>query len=113
VSLELTTHYASRYFGSYSGSPETLSGCTDTEVRFLYTVRRDRLIGSLSFNLPTGRHTVSTSEFQVAGAVGATYLSFPIANFGTGVGVAGGLAFAGLARARNLGVSRSLRYLSS
>jgi len=113
VSVDLTTHYASGHFESYSGSPETLSGFTDTEVRFLYTVRRDRLIGSLSFNLPTGRHTVSTSEFQVAGAVGANYLSFPIANFGTGVGVAGGVAYARQAGAWNLGVSGSLRYLSS
>ena len=70
VSVDLTTHYASGHFESYSGSSETLSGLTDTEIRLLYTVRRDRLVGSLSFNLPTGRHTVSTSEFQVAGAVG-------------------------------------------
>lgn len=74
---------------------------------------RDRLVGTLSFNLPTGKHSVSTSEFQVSGAVGANYLSFPIANFGTAFGVTGGAAYAQRLGGWSLGLSGSLRYLGS
>jgi hypothetical protein len=113
VSIDLTTHYASGHIDSYGGGSETLSGLTDTQVRLLYTVNRDRLVGSLSFNLPTGRQTVSTSQFQVAGAVGANYLSFPVSSFGTAFGVTGGVAYAERLGAWNVGVSSSLRYLGT
>jgi hypothetical protein len=113
VSLDLTTNYASARLDSYAGSSETLSGLTDTEVRILYTMSRDRLVGSISFNLPTGQHTLSASQFSVAGAVGSNYLSFPVSNFGTAFGVTGGVAYAQTAGGWNLGLSGSARYLST
>jgi hypothetical protein len=113
LSVDVTTHYASGHIETYSGGSETLSGFTDTEVRLLYTLDRDRLVGSLSFNLPTGAHTVTTSQFQVAGAVGANYLSFPVANFGTGFGATGGAAYARQLGAWSVGVSGSLRYVAT
>ncbi|PYO60886.1 MAG: hypothetical protein DMD28_11385 [Gemmatimonadetes bacterium] len=75
------------------------------------TASRDRLVGSVSFNLPTGQHTLSPSEFAVAGAVGSNYLSFPVSNSGTALGVTGGLAYAQRAGTWNLGLSGSVRYL--
>jgi hypothetical protein len=113
ASVDLTTHYASGRLETYAGATETLSGLTDTQVRLLYSVSRDRLVGSVSLNLPTGENTVSASQFQVAGAVGANYLSFPVPNFGTAFGVTGGLAYAQRAGAWNLGLSGSVRYLGS
>jgi hypothetical protein len=113
MSVDLTTHYASGRVATYAGATETLSGLTDTQVRLLYTVSRDRLVGSFSFNLPTGDHTVSTGQFQVAGAVSSTYLSFPVSNTGTAFGATGGLAYARRAGAWNLGASGSLRYLGT
>lgn len=113
LSLDLTSHYASARIETYGGGSETLSGLTDTQLRLLYTVNRDRLVGSLLLNLPTGKHSVSSSQFQVAGAVGANYLSFPLANFGTAFGLTGGFAYAQRAGGWNLGLSGSLRYVGT
>jgi hypothetical protein len=113
ASVDLTTHYVSGRVDTYSGGLATLSGFTDTQVRFLYTVNRDRLVGTLSFNLPTGNHSLSPSEFEVAAALGSNYLSFPVANVGTALGMTGGLAYAERLGAWNVGVSSSLRYLAT
>jgi hypothetical protein len=113
MSVDLTTHYASGRVETYAGTTEMLAGPTDTQLRILYTARRDRVVGSLSFNLPTGDHTISSDEFAVAGAVGSTYLSFPVANVGTAFGVTGGLAYAQRAGAWNVGVSGSVRYVGN
>jgi hypothetical protein len=113
LSVDLTSYLVSGSVESYAGTKETLSGLTDTQLRLLYTVRRDRAVASLSFNLPTGRRSLSTSQFQVSGAVGSTYLGFPVSSFGTGFGVTGGVAYAQRLGEWNLGVSGSLRYLGS
>ena len=111
VSLDLTTHYANGRLETYAGGTETLAGFTDTQLRLIYTASRDRLVGSVSFNLPTGQHTLSPGEFAVAGAVGSNYLSFPVSNSGIALGVTGGLAYAQRAGTWNLGLSGSVRYL--
>jgi hypothetical protein len=113
LSVDLTSYLVSGSVASYAGTKETLSGLTDTQLRLLYTVRRDRAVASLSFNLPTGRHSLSTSQFQVSGAVGSTYLAFPVSSFGSGFGVTGGLAYALRLGEWNLGVSGSVRYLGA
>jgi hypothetical protein len=98
---------------TYAGTTQTLSGLTDTQLRLLYTLSRDRLVGSVSFNLPTGAHAASTDQYQVAGAVGSSYLSFPVSNSGTAFGVTGGMAYAQRAGGWNVGLSGSVRYLGS
>jgi hypothetical protein len=112
MSVDLTTYYVSGRVET-DADTQTLSGMTDTQVRLLYTMSRDRLVGSVAFNLPTGAHAASTSQFQVAGAVGSSYLSFPVSNSGTAFGVTGGLAYAQRAGAWNVGLSGSVRYLGS
>jgi hypothetical protein len=113
MSLDLTTHLAHATVSSYTTATSTLSGLTDTQLRLLYTLGRDRAVASLALNLPTGKHSVSTSEFAVCGAVGSNFLSFPVASCGTGFGVTGGLAYATPAGAWNLGFSGSVRYQGS
>ena len=116
ISVDLTSYFVSGRVETYGGgdsSKQTLSGLTDTQLRVLYTLRRDRAVASLSFNLPTGRHSLSTSQSQVNGAVGSNYLSFPVSSLGTAFGVTGGLAYAQQAGSWNLGFSGSLRYLAS
>ncbi len=113
LSVDLTTRYASGRVETYSGPAATLASFTDTQVRFLYTLRRDRLVATAAFNLPTGTHSQSTSQFRVAAAVGSSYLSFPVASFGTALGVTGGLAYAGRVGTWNVGGSGSVRYLGS
>ena len=113
LSVDMTTRYASGQVESYSRARARLSGFTDTQVRFLYTMNRDRLVGSLLFNLPTGKSTVDSTQFRVAGAIGGNYLSFPVPNFGTAFGVTGGVAYAQRVGTWNVGFSTSLRYLAA
>ncbi|HXH62610.1 MAG TPA: hypothetical protein VNG95_00435 [Gemmatimonadales bacterium] len=114
MSIDLTTDFASGQIQMYGGSaPQTLSGLTDTQLRLLYTLDRDRAVVSLALNLPTGQHSDSTSQFAVAAAMGSNYLSFPVSSFGTAFGVTGGLAYALPAGAWNVGLSGSVRYVGS
>lgn len=113
ISLDLTTHVAGANVSIDSGPSASLTGLTDTQLRLLYTLTRDRAVASLSLNLPTGMHSVSTSEFTVAGAIGSNYLAFPVSSFGTGFGLTAGAAYAVPAGAWNLGLSGSLHYAGS
>ena len=113
ISLDLTTHIAGASVSLDSGPSETLTGLTDTELRMLYTLSRDRAVASLSLNLPTGMHSVSTSQFAVTGSIGSNYLSFPVSNFGGPFGLTAGGAYAIPAGAWNVGLSGSVRYAGS
>src|SRR2546427_12604848 len=109
----MTGYLVSGRVETYAGRTETLTGLTDTQLRLLYTLRRDRAVASLSFNLPTGQHSDSTSQFQVNGAVGSNYLAFPVSSLGTAFGVTGGLAYAQQAGRWDLGLSGGLPYVGS
>jgi len=114
MSADLTAHYASATHNSGAGaSDQTLSGLTDTQLRLLYTLNRDRAVVSLSINLPTGQHTLSTDQFQAFSAVGSSYLSFPVSDFGTAFGATAGLAYATPAGSWNVGLSGAVRYTGS
>jgi len=113
LSLDLTANYADERLETYQGNVQTLSGFTDTQLRLLYTLSPDRLVGSISFNLPTGQGSVPTSQFGVAGAIASNYLSFPVPNAGTAFGVTSGLAYAQHTGSWNVGFSGSVRYLAS
>jgi len=110
MSVDLTTHVVSGKITTYAGTAEKLSGLSDRQLRLLYTLGRDRLVASLTLNLPTGKHSVSTSQFQVVGAVGSNYLSFPVSSFGTAFGATAGLAYARTLGGWNLGFSGALRF---
>lgn len=109
VSVDLTTNYASSQL-DVGDSTQTLNGFTDTQLRVLYTVARDRLVTSLSLNLPTGPQDLTAAEFQVAGAVSSNYLSFPVSPAGTGFNATAGLAWVRPLGSWNLGFSGSYRY---
>ena len=114
MSVDLTAHYANAKTNGGGGGPDqTLSGLTDTQLRLLYTLNRDRLVASLSINLPTGQHALTTEQFGVYEAIGSNYLSFPVVDFGTAFGATGGLAFATPAGAWNVGISGAVRYTAS
>ncbi|HTY07429.1 MAG TPA: hypothetical protein VMC86_13010 [Gemmatimonadales bacterium] len=112
MSADLTAHYANATVTG-SGADQTLSGLTDTQLRLLYTLNRDRAVASVSINLPTGQHTLTPQQFSAYGAVGSNYLSFPVSDFGTAFGVTGGLAYATPAGSWNLGFSGAVRYTTS
>lgn len=112
MSADLTTHYANAKVTDASGD-HTLNGLTDTQLRLLYTLNRDRAVVSLSINLPTGQHTLTSDQFRVYTALGTNYLSFPVADFGSAFGATAGVAFATPAGGWNLGASGAIRYSGS
>lgn len=113
LSVDVSASYVRSSLTTTSGTTETITGLTDTQVRLLYTLQRDRLAASLLFNLPTGQHSVSPSQFAVSAAVGSSFLSFPVSGLGTAFGATGGLAWAARAGAWNVGLAGSVRYLGS
>lgn len=113
VSVDLTTNIVSARVENYGSPPLTLTGLSDTQLRLLYTLGRDRLVASLSLNLPTGKQLDSLIQYQVAGTAASNYLSFPVSTIRTAFGVTGGMAYARPLGAWNLGLSGSLRYLGA
>jgi hypothetical protein len=109
VSVDLYANFASSTLETIAGT-STLSGLTDTQLRVLYTLQRDRLVASASFNLPTGQRELNNEEFNVAGSVGSNYLSFPVSSVGTGFAATGGVAWAQQAGSWNVGLSGAFRY---
>ena len=112
MSLDLTTHLAHSQITDSAGTSVDFTGLTDTQLRLLYTVGRDRAVASLSVNLPTGKHSFSATQFGVSSAVGSNFLSFPVSNLGTSFGITGGLAYAVPADGWNVGLAGSVRYQS-
>jgi len=113
LSLDLTTYFAHSSLETSGGPTIDASGFTDTQLRAVYTLARDRAAASLALNLPTGSASLSDDEFQVSGSVASNFLSFPVSNFGTAFGVTGGMAYAQALDGWNLGLSGSVRYLGS
>jgi hypothetical protein len=111
MSVDITTHVVHNTISGASSF--TFTGLTDTQLRLLYTLSRDRAVASLSLNLPTGTHSFSTDSFVIASSVSSPYLSFPVSSLGTGFGVTAGLAYTVPAGGWNLGVAGSVRYTSS
>lgn len=111
ASVDLTTHYA--HTEVTSSGTLSYSGFTDTQLRLLYTIGQQRAVASLSLNLPTGKHSFSTTQFPVSTAISSNYLSFPVNNLGSGFGVTTGLAYATPAGAWNIGLAGSVRYQAS
>lgn len=112
LSVDLSTALVGSSLTTVGGT-EHINGVTDTQLRLLYALQRDRLAASLLFNLPTGQHSVTSPQFAVSGAVASTFLSFPVSALGTAFGVTGGLAYAARAGAWNLGLAGSVRYQGS
>jgi hypothetical protein len=113
MSLDLTTHFAHSEVTDSAGGSTDFSGLTDTQLRLLYTVGRDRAVASISLNLPTGKRSFTTTQFGVSSAVSSNFLSFPVSNLGTSFGITGGLAYAIPAGGWNVGLAGSVRYQSS
>lgn len=113
MSLDLTTHFAHSQITDSAGGSTDFTGLTDTQLRLLYTVGRDRAVASLSVNLPTGKRSFTATQFGVSSAVSSNFLSFPVSNLGTSFGITGGLAYAVPAGGWNVGLAGSVRYQSN
>lgn len=111
ASIDFTTHYA--HTELTTTGTLSLSGFTDSQLRLLYTIGRQRAVASLSLNLPTGKHSFTTTQFPVSTAISSNYLSFPVNSLGSGFGITSGLAYATPAGAWNIGLAGSVRYQTS
>lgn len=86
----------------------TLSGFTDTQVRFNYSVN-DFFIVTAGVNVPTGQYKVAPDKVTAAGQIGNDFLAFPVSSYGNGLAGTGGVAFAQSLGEWNLGVGGSFR----
>lgn len=113
MSLDLTTRLAHSQITDSAGTHADFTGLTDTQLRLLYTVGRDRAVASVSVNLPTGKNSFPLTQFGLPTSVGSNFLSFPVGNLGTSFGITGGMAYAVAAGAWHIGLAGSVRYQSS
>ena len=112
LSADISSRWAYSRVTTDAGAVEDLSGLTDTDVRVAYTLGRQAAVVSLVASLPTGRSTVSSTNFVVIGALGSDFLTLPVATYGTGAKITGGVAAARNLGGINLGVGASLRWAS-
>jgi hypothetical protein len=107
------TSYERRGFDT-GGNPtlteSELSGLTDTQLRASYSIGQDLLVLTAGLNLPTGSATVTPEELPAATVIGSDFLSFPVAGFGSGMGMTGGFALARPMGDWNWGFAASMRY---
>lgn len=88
---------------------QALTGLTDITVRTTVPVLSDRARIVFAANLPSGRETVDTLQMHLAAALATDIFTLPIASFGSGFGVTGGLAFAQPVGTWVLGLAASYR----
>jgi hypothetical protein len=94
---------------SRGDSSSTISGLTDTQLRAHYTFGSDFVVLTAGVNLPTGNATARSEQIPAALRIGSDFLTFPISNMGTGLGITGGVAVARPVGAWSLGAGASLR----
>lgn len=81
---------------AWGDSLASLSGITDTQVHLSYrtSLGRGSLVGSLRFNLPTGKQHLTEEEFDTLVLLSQKPYDFRTPGFGVGVGVSPGVTFA-------------------
>ena len=87
----------------------TMSGLTDTQLRFNYSLGEGAFVLTAGINAPTGQYKVDTAKVAAAGTIGNDFLSFPVSSFGNGFGGTGGVALARTMGSWNLGLGASFR----
>ncbi len=105
LSLSVNGAFARGELKPATGSVETVSGLTDTEVRASYVAGRDFVTLSVVGLLPTGHSKLTVSESDVAGAVAADVLPFRISNWGSGGGLGASVSVARPLGSVNAGIS--------
>jgi hypothetical protein len=106
-------------YASASRTPETagrpkatISGLTDAQLRGVFQLVPDVVVLTVSANLPTGKTKLTADELLAAGVVASELIPFPVANFGSGSNVTGGLAVAVPVGGWAVGVGGSYRLTS-
>jgi hypothetical protein len=107
--FDIATAYASSDVSSNGKSASSISGLTDTQVRFNWTLGNDAVVITGGVNIPTGQYTIPAEQAEAAGQIGNDFLIFPTSSYGSGFSGTGGVAFARSLGEWNLGVAGSFR----
>lgn len=109
LTFDIATAFASSTVDADAGGKSTISGLTDTQVRFNYTFGADQVVVTAGLNLPSGQYKVGEDKIAAAGQIGNDFLAFPISSFGFGLAATGGVAVARPLGDWNLGLAGSFR----
>lgn len=71
-----------------------LSGLTDTQLGLSYFLNKANLVLNLGINAPTGKNKLTVEEFQTSTLISNNLYNMQVANFGQGLNVSAGLAWA-------------------
>ena len=113
VTFDIGTYYVSAQRKDDAGATATISGLTDVVVRTAIQLKQDVAVFTISANLPTGQHELTTAQNVVAGNFATDLVPFPVSNFGSGVSVTSGLALAAPVGSWALGLAGSYRFNGS
>ena len=108
LTFDVATAYASAMVDG-GGAKSTISGFTDTQVRFNLTFGADALVVTAGLNAPSGQYEVKEDKIAAAGNIGNDFFAFPVSSFGNGLAGTGGIALARAIGEWNLGLGASFR----
>jgi hypothetical protein len=108
LSFDVATAFAKATVDA-GGAKSTLSGLSDTQLRFNYTIGEQAIVLTAGINIPTGQYEVEEDKISAAGQIGNDFLAFPVSSFGNGFAGTGGIAFAHPMGTWNLGLGASVR----
>ena len=113
ATFDIGTYYVSAQRKDDAGATSTISGLTDVVVRTAVQLKQDVAVLTVSANLPTGQHELTTAQNVVAGNFATDLVPFPVSNFGSGFSVTSGLALAAPVGPWALGLAGSYRFNGS
>jgi len=108
LTFDVATAFATSRVESGAAVSE-ISGLTDTQLRFNYTIGTDAVVFTAGLNVPTGQYEVAQDAIAAAGQIGNDFLAMPISSYGNGIAGTGGIAVARPLGDWNLGVGASFR----
>lgn len=113
VTLDAGTYFVSATRTTGNGASASLSGLTDVILRGAFQLKPDVAVLTVAVNLPAGNGTLDSLERPVANAAGSDLIPYPVQNFGSGLNVTTGLAFAVPVGPWAIGLAGSYRYNGS
>lgn len=109
LTFDIATAFANSSVDADGAGKSTISGLTDTQVRFNYTFGSDAVVVTAGLNLPSGQYEVEEDKIAAAGQIGNDFLAFPVSSFGSGMAITTGVAAARPLGDWNLAVGGSIR----
>ncbi len=108
LTFDVATAFATTRVESGNNVSE-ITGLTDTQLRFNYTIGTDAVVLTAGLNVPTGQYEVEQDAIAAAGQIGNDFLAMPVSSYGNGIAGTGGIAIARPLGSWNLGLGGSFR----